>query len=441
MSRPIDPHRDAGARLRAIQAGLAAAGLTTRLHESSAGAALTATLRQPGQREIGIVIGEDGYTELRYWASLIVTPAQTVAIITSALATITIAQDSVDRIDPASQARVRLGRYDGAVTERAGESGMPGPRDHVAEQGQSPDPARPREPDHPREAQSQSADLQGRLERLPVGHPSSPYRGDGSRKPSPPDLAQYEIPFPDEVPPDTDQADTHLPEDAARVDPDGSWHWEGRDLTPEQSRIGDEAITRCQEAEGRDAEGNYGDHGLTPAMRRIEAQLDQGGLVPDTEKFALKDPDRLKEKLADSIARNPDKTADELAHEIHDGVRYTFTFSVECYTQGLWDVHRKAQEQGYELEVRRNSWAKAEYKGVNSRWRDPPTGQLFEIQFHTEASWEAKQQTHSAYQRIEDPRTPPSEVQRLREYQKKISGNLEIPPGATDIPDYRKQGR
>jgi len=176
-------------------------------------------------------------------------------------------------------------------------------------------------------------------------------------------------------------------------------------------------------------------------MRRIEAQLAHGHLVKDTEKFALKDPDRFKEKLADSIARNPDKSPAELVYEIHDAVRYTFIFPVENYSNGLWDVHGKAKEQGYELEVRRNSWAKDEYKGINSRWLDSTNGQLFEIQFHTQASWDTKQQTHAAYARIADPRTPPSEVQRLRQYQRDTSSGLEIPPGATNIPDYRKQGR
>ena len=57
---------------------------------------------------------------------------------------------------------------------------------------------RPREADRAREAQPQQTDLSARLERLPVGHPSSPYRDDGTRKPSPPDLSEYELPLPDE---------------------------------------------------------------------------------------------------------------------------------------------------------------------------------------------------------------------------------------------------
>ena len=53
-----------------------------------------------------------------------------------------------------------------------------------------------RQADLPQEAQPEQADLPARLERLPVGHPSSPYRDDGSRKPRPPDLANYELPLP-----------------------------------------------------------------------------------------------------------------------------------------------------------------------------------------------------------------------------------------------------
>jgi hypothetical protein len=426
--------------LRAIESELASVGLTTRLHESSAGTDLTATLCQPGQREIEVVIDEDGYTELRYWASLGATPAQTVATITSALAAITLAQVSDAHIGPARQARVGLARYDGAVTERAGESGMPGPRDHAADQEQSPDPVRPREPDHPREAQAQSADLQGRLERLPVGHPSSPYRGDGSRKPSPPDLAQYEIPLPDELPSDPDQPDPHLPPDAAHTDPDGSWHWKARHLTPDQSRIGDEAAAECRDAEGRDAEGNYGDHGLTPAMRRIEAQLDHGHLVEDTEKFALKDPDRFKEKLYDLIHDEPDKSAEQHAGEIHDGIRYTFIFDPDRYVSSVRRTTEHLEANGFELGVIKNNWENEEFKGVNTRWLDEVSGKRFEVQYHTEESWQAKQTTHDAYRKINDLSVPTAEKERMHAYQREVSASVVLPPNWSEITDYRKEG-
>ena len=61
-----------------------------------------------------------------------------------------------------------------------------------------PDPVGPRESDPvgPREPDPIRAELQERMERLPPGHPSSPYNDDGSRKPPLPDLSDYELPIP-----------------------------------------------------------------------------------------------------------------------------------------------------------------------------------------------------------------------------------------------------
>ena len=75
---------------------------------------------------------------------------------------------------------------------------MPGPHDHLSEQGRVRDQSRPREADVPHETRVRSDDLQARLERLPANHPSSPFRDDGTRKPPPPDLSEYELPLPDD---------------------------------------------------------------------------------------------------------------------------------------------------------------------------------------------------------------------------------------------------
>ena len=142
-------------------------------------------------------------------------------------------------------------------------------------------------------------------------------------------------------------------------------------LTPEQVRLAVRTLGQCRLAEGRNMFGSYGEDGLTPALRRIEDQLEHGELAPDTEKYALKSLDRFQEKLSKLILRNPDKSAEELAHEIHDGVRYTFIFDEDSYHDGVWEVHRELKEQGSDLEFRRNTWTKPDYKGINSRWHDP----------------------------------------------------------------------
>jgi len=299
-------------------------------------------------------------------------------------------------------------------------------QDRTAEQWE------PREVDRPPVVQSPEADLSARLERLPIGHPSSPYRDDGSRKPPPPDLSQYELPLPDES--------DSTAKDPTDIAPDVAWECKGRHLNPEQSRAADHGLAFFREKEGRDGEGNYGERGLTPDMRRIEAQLDHGNLVADTEKFALKDSDRFKEKLADRIALQPDESVGNLISRIHDGIRYTFEYDDEHYTEGVYNTEACIEQHGYELTVRKPRWDGEEYRGINSQWREPSSGVLFEVQFHTHASWEAKQKTHMAYEKLADPMTPPEEKDELRAFQRRVAESIPIPPGALDIPHYRKEG-
>jgi hypothetical protein len=81
-------HGEAALRMRAIAAGLRAAGLTARLHRSRAGWDITAVLARSGGRESEVVIDEDGYTEIRYWNPPGATPDQIARVIAGALAVI-----------------------------------------------------------------------------------------------------------------------------------------------------------------------------------------------------------------------------------------------------------------------------------------------------------------------------------------------------------------
>src|SRR5207253_2014867 len=104
---------------------------------------------------------------------------------------------------------------------------------------------------------------------------------------------------------------------------------------------------------------NYGEQGLTPAMRRIEAQAEHGKLVPETEKYALKDHDRFKAKLEEMVDSEPDKPPEELAKEIHDGIRYTFLLELADYVVGVREISAQViQPPGWEeiLDFRREDW-------------------------------------------------------------------------------------
>jgi hypothetical protein len=226
-----------------------------------------------------------------------------------------------------------------------------------------------------------------------------------------------------------------------RTGPDGSWAWNGRYLTPEERLIAENALSRYRVAEGRNVFGSYGHSGLTPAMRRVEAQLASGQLLSDAEDRALKSPDRFKERLADLILRHPDKSAEELSHEVHDSIRYAFIFDTEHYAEGTLQVHSRLKGNGFELEARWNGWESREYKGINSRWRDPAHDLVFEVQFHTASSWDVWEQAHDSYKQITDPRTSPLERMQLRADHAEKSAAIPVPPGCTAIPDFRKESQ
>jgi len=231
--------------------------------------------------------------------------------------------------------------------------------------------------------------------------------------------------------------DVASPGDAELID-DGRWRWKGLELDRHANLVADEQLALRRAAEGRDDTGGYGEGGITPAMRRIEAELEHGRLVPDIENFALKSPDRFKEKLAKLIDRYPDQASDKLASAIHDGIRYTFVFPTAEYASRVANAVQRLNDAGYDLRLSKPSWDADDYRGVNSRWCDPEHKVLFEVQFHTPESWEAKQRTHDIYEKLCNTRITPVERKQLEEEQGRIVAAIPVPPSADNISYYLK---
>jgi phage tail protein X len=103
------------------------------------------------------------------------------------------------------------------------------------------------------------------------------------------------------------------------------------------------------------------------------------------------------------------------------------------------------EARGFVQVERRNTWTSDQYKGINARWREPKSGVLFEVQFHTQASHEAKELTHKAYERIrtrtEETLEANREAAELKEFQREVNVKLPIPPGVTEYEDYRLERR
>jgi hypothetical protein len=213
--------------------------------------------------------------------------------------------------------------------------------------------------------------------------------------------------------------------------PDGSWGTAtDRRLTAEQNA---DASRACADIRGE------GKAVIFPAMDRIEAADPRRHLAGLGH--MLKGEDRLKEKAADVLLVESNLTVRQALAKIPDVVRFTLVYSQQHYTQGVIVDVQRLKEEGFELVKLKNLWAKENYKGVNSQWRNPDTNLRFEVQFHTPESFAAKELTHEAYERLRVSGISQAERSELEAYQKRVNELIAIPPGSAEIEEFpRKNG-
>jgi hypothetical protein len=206
----------------------------------------------------------------------------------------------------------------------------------------------------------------------------------------------------------------------------GGWVGEGGGgqqlrLNPLENADANALLDRARAAEPR----------LTDSMMSVRDDIDGAELVGLDAR--LKTEDSLKRNLATLLARPGVTHAAALDTAMRDAVRYTLQLPEGSYAAGVLEAFERLGDRGYELVGRRNFWGGEDYQGINSTWRDPTTGQVFEVQFHTAESFAAKTETHAMYERGRLPGTPPDEVARLIREQREIFDRIPRPPGATDL--------
>lgn len=181
---------------------------------------------------------------------------------------------------------------------------------------------------------------------------------------------------------------------------------------------------------------------IIPGILAVEAEDATRRLAGVDHCF--KGEDRLKEKITDRI-RSKGQTPEEALARIPDVVRFTYEYGETSYAAGVERDLQRVEAKGFTQIERRNTWDDNQYKGINSRWREPESGVMFEVQFHTHASFEAKELTHKAYERIRSitDQTPEAdrETAELREFQRRANSMIPIPPGVADIDDYPPGGK
>jgi hypothetical protein len=231
---------------------------------------------------------------------------------------------------------------------------------------------------------------------------------------------EYKRRWPPEERPSVDRSD----------DPQGSWRGDAvRFLSPAANA---EVEQCCDHIADREREV------VSPRMHEVESCDPDRRLIG--LEHCLKGRDRIKEKVAESITLKH-HTPEEAISLLPDSIRYTFQYDETRYTQGVRADIDRMKEHGFKLDVLKNGWSDDQYKGINSQWTDLVTGQRFELQFHTRISFEAKQITHGAYERLRSKQADAFEELVLEAFQKKVSADVPLPPGAAEIPNYPERGK
>ncbi|MEU7047359.1 ATP nucleotide 3'-pyrophosphokinase [Streptomyces eurythermus] len=171
------------------------------------------------------------------------------------------------------------------------------------------------------------------------------------------------------------------------------------------------------------------------AERSITVDVRAAALASGAElvgfEHRLKSPDSLKRKVATSLEEHPEYNVDTVLARLSDAVRYTLQWPDGAYTDGVTTASAVLSAWGNDTTKWSNTWGRTSgYKGLNTGWRAPRSGQLFEIQFHTPAGKHAQEVTHLLYEEQRLPSTTPARKKELQAQQDAVFAAVPVPPGA-----------
>lgn len=164
---------------------------------------------------------------------------------------------------------------------------------------------------------------------------------------------------------------------------------------------------------------------ITAAMQEIAEK--NGGELQGLE-YRVKTPSSTYEKMHER-----DEETD--IHDMNDIIRYTQIYTGDKLAEGANASLTDMQEKGYTVERVKNTWDEenATYRGINAVVCDP-NGQRFEVQFHTQESFELKNgELHALY---EERRTMSDDDPRAVEIDERmieLSAQLERPENIEEV--------
>ncbi|MGR4880483.1 ATP nucleotide 3'-pyrophosphokinase [Streptomyces sp. LARHCF249] len=214
-------------------------------------------------------------------------------------------------------------------------------------------------------------------------------------------------------------AKTGTSQTATAQQPGDGWTGEGGlSLSPADNKRVDDYVENAERAE-----------------RAISPQVRAAAWIAGAEVIGfenrLKSPDSLKRKVATSLREHPGQSAEAGLATLGDAVRYTLQWRDDQYTDGVTTAAQVLSSWGNDSTKWSNTWGRTDgYRGLNTGWRAPRSGQLFEVQFHTPASKWAQEATHKLYEEQRLPGTSPERKKELQEQQNALFAAVPVPAGA-----------
>jgi len=135
----------------------------------------------------------------------------------------------------------------------------------------------------------------------------------------------------------------------------------------------------------------------------IDLSERHGGEMSGLE-YRIKTQASLAEKI-ETAARDGGTTVVAEARHMKDVIRYTMVGDDIGYVDMVNGAVDDLRAQGYQVVVKNNWTIGGGYKGVNASVTSP-TGQVFELQFHTPASLASKNRTHDIYKSLRNTTDP-----------------------------------
>lgn len=150
--------------------------------------------------------------------------------------------------------------------------------------------------------------------------------------------------------------------------------------------------------------------------------------------FRLKTEKSLARKIGNDVREGKGSvTPQEVADRMFDVNRYTTIFPPEKYAAGSQATLDAMRADGHTLRVK-NFWNNPDnpYQGVNVQ-AIAPDGTPWELQFHTDVSFDVKEhQSHAVYEKLR-VETNPTKIAQYNEQLNAIFAGIPIPPGVGDV--------